>query len=147
MTDDDITPSDTETFTSHISFQMLYTANRHHTIIPQISVRLSFDFHGNRSHDALHARPMCCSEPDDVPFLFEFLRIWSTYTIKRLCVVFASLHRQRRCGIPPTVSQEKFIPQLISRVGYRLTKNYIGYPKLYTKLRLTPIYNCTYIYG
>ena len=72
-----------------------------------ISVPLSFDFHGNRSHDALRARPMCCSQPDGVPFLFEFVRMWSSYTIKRLCVVFASLHRQRRCRIPPTVSQEK----------------------------------------
>ena len=44
----------------------------HHTIIPQISVRLSFNFHGNHSHDALRARPMCCSQPDDVPFLFDF---------------------------------------------------------------------------
>ena len=32
-------------------------------------------------------------------------------------------------GIPPTVSQEKCIPQLIVRVDYRLTKNYTGYPK------------------
>ena len=40
------------------------------------------------SHGALRARPMCCSEPDDVPFLF---------------------------GIPPTVSQEIFILQLIAR--------------------------------
>ena len=69
----------------------------YHTIIPQISVRLSFDFHRYRLHDALRARPMCCSEPVDMPFLFEFLRIWSSYTIKRLCVVFASLHRQRCC--------------------------------------------------
>ena len=51
--------------------------NSNHTIIPQISVRLSFDFHGNRSHDALRVRPMSCSEPDDVPFLLEFVRIWS----------------------------------------------------------------------
>ena len=79
------------------------------------SVHLSFDFHGNRSHGALRARPMCCSEPDDVPFLFEFVRMWSSYTIKRLCVVFAGLHRQRCCRIPPTVSQERFIPQLIAR--------------------------------
>ena len=108
------------------------------------SVRLPFDFHGNRSHDALRARPMCCSLPDDVPFLFEFVRMWSSYTIKRLCVVFASLHHQRRCGIPPTVSQEKFIPQLIARLGYRLTKNYIGYPKRYTKLN-THIYLYLYM--
>ena len=40
---------------------------------------------------------MGCAEPDDVPFLFEFVRVWSSYTIKRLCVAFASLHRQRCC--------------------------------------------------
>ena len=79
------------------------------------SVCLSFDFHGNRSHGALRARPMRCSEPDDVLFLFEFVLMWSSYTIKRLCVVFASLHCQRCCRIPPTVSQEKCIPQLIAR--------------------------------
>ena len=65
------------------------------------SFRLSFDFLENRSHAALHARPMCCSEPDDLPFLFEFVQTWSNYTIKRLCMI---LHRQhcfppfrRRC--------------------------------------------------
>ena len=36
------------------------------------------------SHGALLARPMCCSEPNDVPFLFEFVRMWSSYTIKQL---------------------------------------------------------------
>ena len=49
------------------------------------------------------------------------------------------------CGIPPTVSQEIFIRNY-SRVDYSLTKNYIGYPKRYTKLRLTPIYKYNYIW-
>ena len=44
-----------------------------------LSVHLSFDFHRNRSHGALCARPMCCSEPDDVPFLFEIVWMWSSY--------------------------------------------------------------------
>ena len=46
----------------------------------------------------------------------------------------------------PRRCRKKCIPQLIARVGYRLTKNYVGYPKRYTKLRLTPIFNCTYIW-
>ena len=44
-----------------------------------------------------------------MPFLFEFVRIWSSYTIKRLCVVFANV------VVMQTVSQEIFIPQLIAR--------------------------------
>ena len=30
------------------------------------------------------ANTMCCSEPDDVSFMFEFVRMWSNYRIKRL---------------------------------------------------------------
>ena len=30
---------------------------------------------------------MCCSEPDDVSCIFEFVRMWSNYKIKRLRVV------------------------------------------------------------
>ena len=106
----------------------------YHTIIPQISVLLSFNFPGNRSHDELRARPMRL-------FFLSLYGCGQVIQLNDFVWVFASRHRQRRCGIPPTVSQEKFIPQLIARMGYRLTKNYIGYPKRYTKLRLTPIYN------
>ena len=64
----------------------------HHTIIREISVVGSslrgpwvdceFDFQENRSHDSLQTRPMCCLEPDDVPFIFECVRMLSTYRIK-----------------------------------------------------------------
>ena len=50
-----------------------------------LSVCLEFDFRENRSPGELQTRPMCCSEPDDVPFIFEFVRMWSNYKIKRLC--------------------------------------------------------------
>ena len=46
--------------------------------------RLKFNFRENHSHGELQTRPMCCSEPDDVPFIFEFVRMWSNYRIKRL---------------------------------------------------------------
>ena len=54
-----------------------------------LSVCLKFDFRENRSPGELQTRPMCCSEPDDVPFIFKFVRKWSNYKIKRLRVVFA----------------------------------------------------------
>ena len=37
-----------------------------------LSVCLKFDFRENRSPGELQTRPMCCSKPDDVPFIFEF---------------------------------------------------------------------------
>ena len=52
----------------------------HHTIIPQISVRLSVcpsvrrfcPSISNRSHDALRARPMCARNPTMCPFFLSF---------------------------------------------------------------------------
>ena len=60
------------------------------TIIPQVyvflsvilSVYLSFDFQENPSHGELQAQPMCCPESDDVLFIFECVRMLSTYRIK-----------------------------------------------------------------
>ena len=43
---------------------------------------VQFDFQENRSHDSLQTRPMCCPEPEDVPFIFECVRMLSTYRIK-----------------------------------------------------------------
>ena len=37
----------------------------------------SFHFQENRLHDSLQTRPMCCHEPDDVPFIFECVRMLS----------------------------------------------------------------------
>ena len=45
---------------------------------------VKFDFQENRSHDSLQTRPMCCPEPDDVPFIFESVQMLSTYRIKWL---------------------------------------------------------------
>ena len=121
-----------------------------HTIIPQIclSVRqLSFDFHGNRSHDALRARPMCCSQPDDVPFLFEFVRIWSSYTIKRLlCGVRRPSSPTSLWDSPDGVAR-KMYPAINRARRLPFNQKLHRLSKQYTKLRLTPIYNCTYIYG
>ena len=63
----------------------------HLTIIPHVpyfclsvilSVYLTFDFQENPSHGELQTRPMCCPEPDDVPFIFECVLMWSTYRIQ-----------------------------------------------------------------
>ena len=47
-----------------------------------MSVCLKLNFQENPWHGELQTRPMCDSEPDDVPFIFEFVRMWSTYRIK-----------------------------------------------------------------
>ena len=49
-----------------------------------LSVYLILDFQDNPSHGELQTRPMCCPEPDDVPFIFECVRMLSTYRIKLL---------------------------------------------------------------
>ena len=43
-----------------------------------------------------------------MPCLFEFVRMWSIYTIKRLAFIANGV-------VMPTVSQEIFVPQLIVR--------------------------------
>ena len=45
------------------------------------------------------------SEPDDVPSIFEFVRMWSKYKIKRLLVVFVMPSPPMLLSaIPPTVA-------------------------------------------
>ena len=43
---------------------------------------------------------MCGSEPDDVPFIFEFVQMWSNYRIKWLLSGSLCLHR-RQCYCRP----------------------------------------------
>ena len=70
----------------------------YHTKIRQISVclsvcpsvRLYFDFHENRSHGELHARPMCCSELDDGQYDLNFYGCGQIIQLNDFCVVFAN---------------------------------------------------------
>ena len=72
----------------------------HHTIIPHISVRLSFrlsvclslDLHENRSHDSLQTRPMCCPEPDDVQYDLSLYGCGKIIELNDFCVLFAVAH-------------------------------------------------------
>ena len=61
----------------------------------------------------------CIESNSDVPAnQVEMRREVSDYISVHCCIVtvhFALGHRQRCCGIPPTVLQEIFIPQLIAR--------------------------------
>ena len=65
---------------------------------------VKFDFQEHRSHDSLQTRPMCCPEPDDVPFIFECVGCCQLTELNDFLVVFSALCYYRPSAITPTVA-------------------------------------------